>query len=363
MSEEELNIEIVSDGDDGNGSGEKTVVISDPLFTGGTESEIENNEREPEKVEGNNDNPAQEQQSQSSSSSSALNSVIEALGAEGIISHDSAKMGEFDNEADYLRSRLDEALKQREFADLNQTQRDFLEAARSGVNFQEWVNLKAQEQNVNAYTEEQIKTDESAQTFLYSEELKARGYSDEEVAEAVKDAKSLEKLGEKASKSRDYLLALEREKTRTAREQAEANQKKQIKQAEAARKDLKTYIGKQEEFFPGIKINDAMRDKIYKNMTEPVSQDENGNGISYVHDLRSKNPMEFEFRLNYLAAMGVFDEDAKFDDIMKAAETKQARGLDSLLTNDNNFVSGTGKVNESGANGEIGDFFAALGID
>ena len=46
-------------------------------------------------------------------------------------------------------------------------------------------------------------------------------------------------------------------------------------------KDIRASIDAVEEFVPGIKITEKVKNDTYKNMVEPVAQDEYGNPINF----------------------------------------------------------------------------------
>ena len=364
MAEEEMKIEIVTDGNQEQSSGGEAPSIQvgndESVSTETQETQSnENNESESNSIELGDESMEPSTQEQPSSSS-ALLGVIQALGSEGIIDYNEEELGNSENEAEYLRKALENELKRREFSDLNDNQKEFLDALRSGVNFEEFVNIKANQQSLEKYTDEQINDSETIQSALYKKELVLRGYSEEEAIEMVEDSKKIDKLKDRAIKSKSYLEAVERDKTRLAKEKAQQQQKEFEKNAEKARADLKKFVNTQEEVIPGVKINDKVRESVYKKMTEPVDQDKDGRPISFVHQLRSKDPMNFEFKLNYYAELGLFDEDADFSKIVSSLKTKQTKNLDSLLKSEDAFVKGTGRVADTPGKGLSKGFFDSI---
>jgi hypothetical protein len=63
--------------------------------------------------------------------------------------------------------------------------------------------------------------------------------------------------------------------------------------------------------------------------------------VSRAMDLRMKDPIEFEMRLNYFIEKGFFDKDSDFKSIMRKATTSAARKLVDKINEENPRQNGS----------------------
>ena len=91
-------------------------------------------------------------------------------------------------------------------------------------------------------------------------------------------------------------------------------------------------------------------------MTVPVRFTDNGRGgqipVSKIMDLRSKDPIAFEMKLNYFISQGFFDEKPKFENLAKSAETSASKKFIAKMNSDKSEATGTPAVVKKGAKEE-----------
>lgn len=102
------------------------------------------------------------------------------------------------------------------------------------------------------------------------------------------------------------------------------------------------------EIFPGIEVTKAEKTKIEEMMTVPVRY-ESRNGrevpISAAMDIRAKDPIAFEMKLNYFIKNGFFDGNKNLNKFAKKSESDATNKLLSKFGNDKH-QSGVHTVNK-----------------
>jgi len=108
---------------------------------------------------------------------------------------------------------------------------------------------------------------ESDQEDLYRLHLKQQGFEDDEIAEEVEEAKSLDKLGIRAAKASKALTILEDKDKKAKEKAAEQSKQEAIEAGKAQRQKLETSIDALDDVM-GFKFNDkqkaAFKDYLFK---------------------------------------------------------------------------------------------------
>lgn len=125
------------------------------------------------------------------------------------------------------------------------------------------------------------------------------------------------------------------------------NEKDNAAQREAAVKEenqrqltvLKETVDSLNEIIPGQKINSQTKDKIYKDITEPV-KDKQGNVVNRIWAKRTEDPFAFDSKLAYLLETGFFDGGGLWKKIMKTKITKEATALEDYLSKNTKKTAG-----------------------
>ena len=84
-------------------------------------------------------------------------------------------------------------------------------------------------------------------------------------------------------------------------------------------------------------MNKVIKEKVKKNMTSPIHQDEQGNAYTSLMYKQKKNPLAFQALMSYYDELGLFNVDSKgqfspnIDKIKTVAKTTAVRELDQVL--------------------------------
>lgn len=312
----------------------------------------------------NNDIDDDEPLDKSDSSSSPFKPFAKALHEEGLIS--SFDDDEFDKLVEELGSP-EEALMEvtrrsllQEVEDYKKEQeedyRKFIEAKEKGLDLNEWYKITENKKFYSSVSEEKLSEDENLQKQIVSKYLTGKGHSKEEVEELVEVYEDTAKLETKAKTYFNKLKELEDKKEKDLEvkkaEEEKVREQNRVKTIET----LKAKIDEYKEIVPGIVINKQTKDKLFKNITQPVKEGPNGEQLTLAVAKRMEDPFKYAIIENYLIELGVFD--GKFDKITAKQKSKAVSQLKNVLSNNKNtsFKAGKDTIKENFDDFSLPDF-------
>lgn len=264
---------------------------------------------------------------------------------EGLLSEETFKEieteGSLDSLVDGLRKQLDVYSTHK----INKYQpefRDLIELSESGVDKEQAKSIVKDAMELSKITNELVESDEKLQEQLVRKYLSKMNLSQEEQDEQIEYLKDTDKLLSKALDHKNKLVEINMREKELAKKQAEISKQQQQEAVQKQLQVLKTQIDDLKELIPGIKVSNASKEAIYKNLTTPVALDEENQPITYVQQIRAKDPIKFEIMLNYLAEQGVFE--GKFDSIIRGTKSKTVEELEKTLKDTNLFDKGVATV-------------------
>ncbi len=210
---------------------------------------------------------------------------------------------------------------------------DLINNYEEGVPFDELLQIKSNQIRLDSITEESLEDNIDLQKNLVKNFYQGKGFTEAKIEKMVSKALELDELEDEAKEALTELKEIEGKKlesTKLAQKQRELENQKAY--TESINR-LNTTINEVKEIIPGVKIDDKTKKELFNMITKPAETRE-GQAISQVMLLREKNPLDFELKLNYYAKLGLFDENPKFDVIMKKSETKVLGKLERQLEED-----------------------------
>lgn len=297
---------------------------------GGTNDNVDNtgvDTSEFEKdLENTGNNNSVDDDSSADNSSSPLQLIASTLHAEGVIDlEEGTEITSSQQILDAARKKI----KSNEFADLNDDQKQYVEALRAGI--PEEV-VKQNFNNINALnniTPEAIENNENLRRTLITQSLIAEGLSE---AKATKSANRIVEAGEDVEEAQEAYNSLKTiESKRISDETAKLKQDAADKKVKDAEKlaSIKTTVLEREEFIPGFKANSSTREKVYQTMTKVVGHDEQGNALNAINAARHENPEEMEMIESYL--FNITNGFKDFTTLKGKLKTNSVKELDKKL--------------------------------
>lgn len=314
-----------------------------------------------EEVEDENERDRSENPSsktKGSSSSSPYKPFAKALVEEGFLSEFADE--DFDNLSKELggdvaalielsRRSLQEELE----AYKNEQEEDFkafIQAKEQGLDLNKWYDINQNKKVYNSITEDKVEADEKLQKSLVASYLKEKGFSQEEIDDTIETYEDTSKLELRAKIALKKLKEIEEVKEAKLIEDKKNEDARRAKEREDSIKTLKTKIDEYKEIVPGIQINKQTKDKLFKNIIEPVKTGPNGESWNLATAKRMEDPFKYAIIENYLIELGVFD--GKFDKIISKQKTKAITELERTLSANKNTAF-IGKASDNSSDDDI----------
>jgi len=297
----------------------------------------------PGKVDVDEDDEDTDDNAGASTQPNAYSSFAKYLAEEGVLASFDLEKDKIENAED-LKKFISEQIKQSEYADLTEEQKQYLNAVRSGVNAQEFAQKQSVIQQLKSVTPELLEENQELRKNLIAADFEGKGLTREK---ALKLAQRSIDIGEDIEDAKEALQGL------TLAEEAKMQQEIERKQIEAQEnlkkqnEDLekfKKFVYDSKEIIPGVKINSKIAEAVIKQALEPVHKLPNGAQVNAVYKARNEDPIGFEAKLNYL-----FYVTKGFSDFSKIATSQKSKATKEL----DDFVKGntfSAKASDMGGN-------------
>lgn len=217
-----------------------------------------------------------------------------------------------------------------------------------GVSLESILKIDSARTAYSSINKESISDNEDLQKGLVRDYLlSTTRFSEEKIAKEISRLVDLGELEDEANLALPELMAMqddaEKNELAAVKEQKAKDEQSRLDELESLRSTLET----SDELIPGIKLNNTIRQKIFKNLTTPVAYADNGQPLNKLGNYRAKNPMKTEMLLNYIFEAtnefkdwSMFNKSAKrevISDIEKAARTMDMNSLSGKRSNNTKF--------------------------
>jgi len=208
---------------------------------------------------------------------------------------------------------------------------DFLKSLDEGVPFEDVRNIMTYKERYASISEKDLKDNEELQKDTYSESLRMKGFTETKVAKFVEKAVQDEELLDEAKDGLTDINSAITKQEQGNKQAAIDNKIARDKANDATKLEITKIVSEVKEIFPGIEVTKAEKTKIEEMMTVPVRY-ESRNGreipVSAAMDIRAKDPIAFEMKLNYFIKNGFFDGNK---DLNKFAKKSESNATNKLL--------------------------------
>lgn len=226
-------------------------------------------------------------------------SLVTVLADEGVLSEvDSEKeIKSIDDVIELVKGEI----KRQEFSDLNDLQKEALEAYRAGIPVERFNKQKEVETRLNEIDEESIATDENLRKQLIFQEFKTKGFSDEKAAKLTKRSFEADEDVEDAKAALNSLKENLKEKFESEKLELEKERQKILKQEQERQTNIKNKVFGTDEIIKGYKINEGLKKKIFSEIYNPTNiNPDNGKKENNLMKYQRENPEDFMHKLYYL---------------------------------------------------------------
>ncbi len=260
-----------------------------------------------------------------------FSSLVQALKEGGILAD--VEEDNIKNQEDFLKV-IDDSVKAREFEDLNENQKEYLEALRAGIPHEVVAQHQQTQADYASITDEALE-DESDEGENLRRNVIMVNYMTKGISEA-KAKKLTDKLvesGEDISEAKDAIVELREaeKKAFEAEKQGRVQQKaQQAKQEKEAMEQLNKIVKDTKEIIPGLQIPINIKNQIIKELTQPVGYTDDKRPLDRISKYLHDNPIEGRVKLAYL--LTVTDNFKKMDVLENKKAKKQIfKGLEEAM--------------------------------
>lgn len=344
--EEELNMDLFSDdpvidmtGDenidylfqdeeielDDEDTNDETITNEDDQETDETDTVIgKDNEEETEE-----DKPADSDDADDSSSNPNLfNSLAELLAEKGLISSGDSEL-KVETEDDFI-SLFKKQIETSEYADLNDTQKEYLTKLREGIPHQKIEKDINDTQRLESITEDVIKDDSDLRQRIIYQDLINKGFSEDRAKKNLQRSIELELDLEDATEALESIKVFNQSRidkeNLTYQQEAEAIQEAENKRIE----NIKNRIKSTDEVIKNFKITDSVKEKVEKTMFDVVGENpDNNQKENSLMKYRRENPEDFDHKLYYLFT--ITNGFQNFDSLVKNTNSRVLKDLEKAV--------------------------------
>lgn len=215
---------------------------------------------------------------------------------------------------------------------------EVLKATGKNIPLMEIIQNRSEQIELNNITDKDIEEDDNLQKQLVYQHLKeSTSFSDEKIKKELTRLEATNALVEEAKEAHVSLKVIRDNYDKQLKVQAQKDKEAYDQHRTKVVNEINDFIDKSEELFPGRKISADQKKELKKFMLEPVAYDKNKQPVSKAMEVRSKNPILFDARLNHYIQLGLFNEKVDTTKIEEAGKTKAIKNLANILEKNSSF--------------------------
>lgn len=238
---------------------------------------------------------------------------------------------------EHIQTQIEESIKEgvNEYkGTIGEKAAKFIESLEKGIPFEDLAENYTLEERFGSITQKELETNEQLAEAVYKDYLSMKGFSDVKINKMIAIAKGNEELVPEALESLEEIKGMIQQEREEMVKQVEQERIKKEENNLKIKEKINKSVNDTKEIIPGVEVTDNERKELIKMMTVPVRFADGPNGqkipVSKAMDLRSKDPVAYELRLNYLISKGFFEDDLKnikLETFLKKQETNATKKL------------------------------------
>jgi len=170
-----------------------------------------------------------------------------------------------------------------------------IENYEEGVPFDELLSIRSQIQRYDKVSEDKLADDEDLMKQLIKDDLKVRGYDDDEISEEIKDIFALDKQEARAKKALSTLKKKQSDEETALVENQRKQREADIKTQEDNIKKIKKSFDEAKEF-AGIELGKKHKKEAFEVLMKPVGE-VGGRQVNAITKSQMEDPIEFQKNL------------------------------------------------------------------
>lgn len=281
------------------------------------------------------------------SSHNVYNSLASALTEAGVFSSLTEEDLSEVESVEGIISLVEKQIKANEHADLNDTQKEYLEALRIGVPLEVYSQRKSNAEQYKGIDDGAIRSNTQLAVELVRRNFRVRGFSEEDSIKYANLSAKSDSFIEDALTAKNALVAYEEGLLREEMSKAAKVREEEEAKEQMTLDSLKSKINETSEIIPGIKVNSTTKAKVFESLTTPVSNGQDGKPLNEVMKSYAEDP-EYKMKLHAIHVLTKgFTDFSKFS---KTSRSKAVEKLEETLNQGGNgFAGGRGNAGSAGS--------------
>lgn len=308
---------------------------------------IKDDESDPNKTK----TPAEKKNANASSSSqdSALPSLALVLKDAGVFSSISDEDLKEIKSVDDIVKAVEKQIKTNELADLDDEDKEYLEARRKGLSHTEIIQSKAVTEQYKNITDKVIEDKPEIQYELIRRSFLIKGFDEVKAKKYTETIMEGEDALEEALEAKKALIDHEDTSFKDKLKEKQEAFDNKLKAEQTALDTLKSKVNENYEILPGVKVNSQTKDKIFNSMVTPVKSKDN-KLMNEVMDLYGSDP-EYKMQLHAIHVITKGFKD--FSKFQTSKKSEAVENLEKLLKEQGSMNHGSsGNSNKMGSTGK-----------
>jgi len=272
---------------------------TDDVVDESNNSSEDTDKTDPESVTGEGDRSGEEDEESSPNFYSSLASALTEQGLLPSLDLETTKIESVDDFTSAFKQEVDNAVKNQLITKLGQEGYDAID---KGVTVQEFKSYENELATLNTINDDNLQEDLELSKKVVYQDLINQGLSEGRALKFLERTLELgeDKLIEDAKESLTNIKEFTVNKIDQQKLDSEKNILDQQKAEEKAIVALKENVYNTKELIEGITISKSIQDKVYKDMTEIVGNDPNGNPENKFMKDRRENTLDIDTKIYYL---------------------------------------------------------------
>jgi len=220
--------------------------------------------------------------------------------------------------------------------------KSLLENYEEGVPLSRLLEIDEKRTEYKSIKQEQLSGSKDLQKAIMNDYYKnTTKFTEDKINKLIQISEDLDNLEGESQEALTDLISFQDE---YEAEEVKAAQDNKIVREEAQKKNLEDFkktLDSSDEIIPNVKVSKNIKDSLYKIMTTPVGQDDNGVPVNKIGKYRLENPHEFDITLSYL-----FEVTKGFSDwsvLSSAGKAKAVRSFEESIARQD-YKGSTGKL-------------------
>ena len=277
--------------------------------------------------------------SDTDSNPNLYSSVSSALVQDGVLSTFDTEKNKIESAEDLIGA-IKQEIENNEYSDLNDTQKEYLTALRTGVPMEEYKQAISMEEQLNSITDAHLTEDADLRKSIITQDFLNKGFSEARAAQQTQLSIDAGRDEEDAKLALADIQLKSREAIQAKMDSAAADQKAENDKIAADKASLKKTVFDATEYIEGMPINEEIKKAVYDSITKQVGEVD-GKGLNKVMAARAKDPVNFDAKLHYFYHITNGFKD--FDKVKATQKSSAVSELDRFIKS-NTHVPGSNDV-------------------